>query len=110
MKPRDLSGFEWLLVAIATVSAGATVLAVGATMGWDRTPVLLLAPLVAGTLLLDVPVPLGGSVPLGYTLVIGLTEPLTSDRYALVLSLALLLAAPFVVRSQGRQEGARVMR
>lgn len=107
---RNASRYVRVLAGVALAVLVGTAAAVGATTGWHQALVVLLAPLVTLTLLLDVPVPLGGSIPLGYTLVVGLAAPLTADAYALVVALALLLAAPFVVWRDGRVEGARVLR
>src|SRR5204862_2649591 len=68
---------------------------------------IALALLVAGTLLLDVHLPWGGSVPMGYALVIALAELLSLDRYTVVVSLALVGCAPVLLRRYDGRETAR---
>src|SRR5205807_3325460 len=68
------------------------------------------ALLVAGTLLLDVHLPWGGSVPTGYALVIALAELMTFDRFAIVTGLALVACVPVLLtRHDGRETVRRVV-
>lgn len=66
-----------------------------------------LAVVVGGSLLLGVPVPWGGVLPIGYALLIALAQPLSKPEYAVVVALALLAVAPWLARREGLERAGR---
>src|SRR5439155_13629033 len=96
------------LVALEVGVVGAVVvLMLTAILGWEVAEFAALALLLAGTLLLDVHLPWGGSVPTGYALVIALAELMTFDRFGIVAGLALGVCVPVLLARHDPRETAR---
>ncbi|MHB8669382.1 MAG: HD-GYP domain-containing protein [Acidimicrobiales bacterium] len=102
--PGDATALLIPTLALAAVGAA------GAAAGVPPETIVRLgglAVVVGGSLLLDVPVPWGGVLPIGYALLIALAQPLTKSEYAAVVAVALLLAAPSLARRRGAEPAGR---
>jgi hypothetical protein len=84
------------------VASGVLIMAILAVLGgFDGVELAALTVVTAVSLLLDVHLPQGGSVPLGYAVLIALAYLLPGGDYLLVLLFSVLLALPVLNRRLG---------